>query len=184
ALAEDVLNQVPAQFQGAIRAQWVDITADGTFRATLTLKDAPGAPEGGQYGVYTYGAGGVSNAAQERSVALDYTPAPRIAVAEATAADTAEPGISVRVTGSDFGAVSGAYVALIEEGAEADVTAGSGFLAMQYVRGITDGTFTAELTVGIDRLDREKSYEVIVWRQHTMPSADTIYARAAVAIPD
>ena len=35
ALSESVLNQVPAQYQGAIRAQWVDISADGTFTAYI-----------------------------------------------------------------------------------------------------------------------------------------------------
>lgn len=33
ALAEGVLTQVPAQYQGAIRAQWVDITPEGSFRS-------------------------------------------------------------------------------------------------------------------------------------------------------
>src|SRR5690606_117894 len=59
ALAKGVLDQVPAQYQGAIRAQWVDIDDDGSFRATLTVKDAATAPVGGSYGVYTYAAGGM-----------------------------------------------------------------------------------------------------------------------------
>ena len=37
ALAEGVLNQVPSQFQAAIRGQWVDIASDGSFTAILTL---------------------------------------------------------------------------------------------------------------------------------------------------
>lgn len=184
ALAEEVLDQVPAQFQNAIRAQWVDISAEGTFRATLTLKDAPGAPQGGAYGVYTYGAGGVINAAQERSVLLDYAKTPKITVSDAAASATVEAGISVRVDGSDFGTATGVYAALIEEGTESEITTGGGFLAMQYVRGVSGGSFTTELTTTIDRLDRTKSYEVIVWQQHTMPSSATIYARSAVTIPD
>ena len=72
ALAEGVLEQVPPNFQGAIRAQWADIAADGSFTTTLTAKDfADGLPDGA-WGVYTYGAGGVSNAAQELSVEVDY----------------------------------------------------------------------------------------------------------------
>lgn len=180
ALAEGVLNQVPAQYQGAIRAQWVDISLDGSFQVTLTLKDAPATP--GTYGVYTYAAGGVSNADQERAVALDYRSTATLTTAVKTA--TAADGLTVSASAAKLGAITGAYVALIEAGTEADVTAGGGFLAMQYVRGITGGAFTVDLTAAADALDRTKAYEVIAWQQHTLPSAATIYARSTVAITD
>ncbi|WP_205820246.1 MULTISPECIES: HtaA domain-containing protein, partial [unclassified Microbacterium] len=180
ALAEGVLNQVPSQYQGAIRAQWVDIAADGTFQATLTLKDTAATP--GSYGVYTYGAGGVTNAAQEQSVALNYGNAAGLTATVKTA--TAKDGLTVTAAASKLGDIAGAYVAVIEKGTEADVTAGGGFLAMQYVRGITGGAFSVDLTAAADTLDRTKSYEVIVWKQHTMPNADTIYARATVPVSD
>ncbi len=180
ALAEDVLTQVPTQYQGAIRAQWVDISPDGSFQVTLTLKDTPATP--GSYGVYTYPAGGVVNADQERSVALDY----RIASGLTTTvtAATAEDGLTVTAAATKLGTVSGAYAALIEKGTEADVTAGGGFLAMQYVRGITGGSFSVDLTAAASALDGSKAYEVIVWQQHTMPTADTIYARSTVTVTD
>ncbi|MBP3977255.1 HtaA domain-containing protein [Microbacterium sp. BLY] len=180
ALAEDVLAQVPTQYQGAIRAQWGDISAEGSFEVALTLKDTPATP--GTYGVYTYAAGGVANPEQERRVALDY----RIPSALTTTvkAATAEDGLTVTATASKLGAVSGAYVALIEKGTEADVTAGGGFLAMQYVRNITGGGFAVDLTAEASALDRSKTYEVIVWQQHTMPNASTIHARSTVAITD
>ena len=180
ALAEGVLEQVPAQYQGAIRAQWVDIAVDGTFTATLTLKDAPAEPEGGAYGVYTYGAGGVKNAAQEQSVLLDYRTAQDKVVQAVTSVDGTD--LVVDVEGRGFDGEPGVYAALIEEGTEADVTAGGGFLAMQYVRSISDGVFTTALSAAGDALDRGKSYEVIVWKQHTMPNADTIHARSGVTI--
>ncbi|WP_205820521.1 HtaA domain-containing protein, partial [Microbacterium sp. K33] len=59
-----------------------------------------------------------------------------------------------------------------------------GFLAMQYVTKITFGAFAADLTTAAKNLDRTKSYEVIVWKQHTMPTADTIYVRGDVTITD
>ena len=180
ALAEGVLNEVPAQYQGAIRAQWVDIAADGTFQATLTLKDAATTP--GSYGVYTYAAGGVINADQERSVALDYGVTP--AVTPTVKSVTAKDGLTVTASASKLGAITGAYVAVIEKGTEANVTSSSGFLAMQYVRNITGGAFTVDLTAAADTLDRTKSYEVIVWKQHSMPDASTIYARGAVTVTD
>lgn len=53
---------------------------------------------------------------------------------------------------------------------------------MQYVRTITDGAFTTKLTAAGDTLDQAKSYEVIVWKQHTMPTTDTIHVRSGVPI--
>ncbi|MEK8226201.1 hypothetical protein NKG05_09225 [Oerskovia sp. M15] len=73
ALAESVLDQVPPMFQGTIRSQWANIADDGTFTARLTIK-APAALEGGRHGVYTYGAGGVTNAAQELAVPVTFAP--------------------------------------------------------------------------------------------------------------
>ena len=180
ALAEGVLDQVPAQYQAAIRAQWVDIAADGTFQTTLTLKDTTATP--GSYGVYTYAAGGVVNAAQERSVALNY--GERSVVTATVKSATAKDGLSITASASELGAIAGAYVALIEKGTEAQVTTGSGFLAMEYVRPITGGALSVDLTAAAETLDRTKAYEVIVWKQHTMPSADTIYARTTVEITD
>lgn len=75
ALAESVLDQVPSQYQGAICKDWVNISADGSFTATLKLKTLD-AIEGGAFGVYTYAAGGMKNAAQEKAVAVNFTNAP------------------------------------------------------------------------------------------------------------
>src|SRR6218665_402809 len=137
ALSETVLNKVPTQYQAAIRGQWVDISADGTFQATLTLKDTAATP--GSYGVYTYGAGGVANADQERSVALDYSIAPKITVASAVT--DAAAGITATVTGKDFGTATGVYAAIIETGAEANVTGSGGYAAMEWVRSVSAGAF-------------------------------------------
>ncbi|WP_251152615.1 HtaA domain-containing protein [Cellulosimicrobium sp. Marseille-Q4280] len=94
-LAEPVLDQVPAQFQSAIRAQWADIAEDGTFEATLVVKN-PAAIEGGRHGVYTYGAGGVTNADQELYVPVAYdAPAP---LTVTPASSTVEPGTTVTLT--------------------------------------------------------------------------------------
>ncbi|WP_435738273.1 HtaA domain-containing protein [Cellulosimicrobium sp. PMB13] len=111
ALAEDVLDQVPAVFQQAIRDQWVEITPDGTFEATLTV----GASEAeGRYGVYTYGAGGVTNADQELYAPVAFTTEPTAPVwepaVEVFAADGTTPlgdtevsvGDTIVVKGSGF----------------------------------------------------------------------------------
>ncbi|WP_205814124.1 HtaA domain-containing protein, partial [Microbacterium sp. K24] len=127
-------------------------------------------------------AGSADNADQERSVALDYTITP--VVTNTVKAATAADGLTVTTAASKLGAITGAYIALIEEGTEADVTAGGGFLAMQYVRNVTWGAFSVDLTTAAAALDRTKTYEVIVWKQHTMPNADTMLARSTVAITD
>ncbi|WP_194421373.1 HtaA domain-containing protein [Microbacterium abyssi] len=184
ALAESVLEQVPERYQGAIRAQWVDIADDGTFQATLTLKDAPASPEGGSYGVFTYAAGGVVNAAQEQGAMLNYSTEPESgpAMTVTNAASVDGTDLVVDLEGAGFTDIPGVYAALIEAGTEADVTAGGGFLGMEYVRGIADGAFTTALTAAGDALDSSKKYEVIVWQQHTQPTAETIYARSEVTI--
>src|SRR5690606_2910395 len=181
ALAEGVLEQVPPQYQGTIRAQWVDIADDGTFRAPLTLADAPASPEGGSYGVYTYAAGGMKNAAQEQSVKLNYSTETAADIETAVSVDGND--LIVSVNGAGFGDATGVYAAVIEEGTESQVTAGGGFLAMEYVRGIADGAFQVDLTVAADDLDASKSYEVLVWQQHTLPDAETILARAGFEVP-
>ncbi|WP_336652727.1 MULTISPECIES: HtaA domain-containing protein [unclassified Leucobacter] len=75
-LAESVLNQVPNDrgYQSIVRAQWVPLAADGSWTAELTLADPKDAATvTGDYGIYTYGAGGVNNKAQETKLALNYT---------------------------------------------------------------------------------------------------------------
>lgn len=183
ALAESVLDQVPSQYQSAIRSQWTPIAPDGSFRTTLTVTESTAPPVGGTYGVYTYPAGGVTNAAQELGVPVTLTPPPSIDVSVPTA--TQADGATVRVVGSDFADVTGAYAAVIEKGTEASVTGNGGYVAFGYWMtpgAITGGAFDKTLVAPTDKLDRAKQYEVIVWRGHTNPSVETIYARADVSI--
>ncbi|MCR2762656.1 HtaA domain-containing protein [Microbacterium sp. zg.B48] len=117
ALAATVLDLVPAQYQSTIRAQWVELSQDGTFAATLTAQDFSSGLPAGNWGVYTYGAGGISNAAQELSVAVEYagdrpgadpvivpTVPPALQPAEpATVPQPAEPACVARaVSGADI----------------------------------------------------------------------------------
>ncbi|MBN0039202.1 HtaA domain-containing protein [Cellulosimicrobium cellulans] len=95
ALAEPVLDQVPPQFRSVIRAQWTDIAEDGTFEARLVVKN-PAALEGGRYGVYTYGAGGVTNADQELFAPVAFDVPASLTVTPAAA--TVEAGETVDLT--------------------------------------------------------------------------------------
>ncbi|WP_458040272.1 MULTISPECIES: HtaA domain-containing protein [Bacteria] len=183
ALAESVLDQVPSQYQSVIRAQWAPIASDGSFRTTVTVTEPATPPEGGRYGVYTYAAGGVTNAEQELSVPVTLTPPPSIdvTVPEVSQAD----GASIRVLGSDFADIAGAYAAVIEKGAESSVTGSGGYVAFGYWMtpgAITGGAFDKTIVAPTEKLDRTKQYEVIVWQGHTTPTDETIYARADVSI--
>jgi hypothetical protein len=183
ALAESVLDQVPSQYQSAIRSQWAPIAQDGSFRTTVTVTESTTPPAGGRYGVYTYAAGGVTNAAQELTVPVTLTPPPSIDVSVPTVSRT--DGASIRVVGQDFADITGAYAAVIEKGTESSVTASGGFVAFGYWMtpgAITGGAFDKSLVAATDKLDRTKQYEVIVWRGHSNPTAETIYARADVPI--
>ncbi|MBD7950097.1 HtaA domain-containing protein [Oerskovia rustica] len=109
ALAESVLDQVPPQYQAAIRKDWVNISADGSFTATLKLTTLD-AIEGGTFGIYTYAAGGMKNAAQEKSVAVNFTNAPAPAFepkVEVFAADGTTPLRSTLVRAGDKVVVKG-----------------------------------------------------------------------------
>ncbi|SDU21518.1 HtaA domain-containing protein [Jiangella alkaliphila] len=113
ALAQAALDQVPAQYQDAIRAQWVEIAADGTFTAEPTLAKPTDRttgepvewPEGTTPGVYTYAAGGTVNADQELYVPLtvaDEEPAgPALTLSASTGLDNAGSNV-VEATGTGF----------------------------------------------------------------------------------
>ncbi|MFF2620510.1 HtaA domain-containing protein [Oerskovia jenensis] len=99
ALSQAGFDAIAPAFQGAVRGQWVTVSPEGEFTAELTVKpkQASGVdlvwPEAGSFGVYTYGAGGVNNAAQELSVPVNYTDAP------APAPLTLTPGLPQVVPG-------------------------------------------------------------------------------------
>ncbi|MFT4030496.1 MAG: HtaA domain-containing protein [Protaetiibacter sp.] len=109
-------------------------------------------------------------------------PAITVTVTAATEAD----GLTVRVVGSDFTGITGAYAAIIEKDQEAAVSTSGGYIAFGYwmppAVTFTDGTFDRTLVAATASLDRTKQYEVIVWQGHTTPDAATIYARADIEI--
>lgn len=170
-----------ASIGGAARGG-IAIAADGTFETTLTLSRSEASRAlTGNYGVYTYSGAGAKYAAFETYTPITFaepTPVPAVDVTVTDASATA--GASVEVAASNLGDVTGAYAAIIEKGTESAVTAGDGFAAVQDVRPISGGAFTVDLVAPTAKLDRTKQYEAIVWKQHSNPGADTIYARADV----
>lgn len=78
-MSEDALNRVPDapfDFRRTIRQQWVPLTDDGSFTATLTVKKPAKTAPGAEYGIYTYAAADAVNAAEELSVPVNFDPAP------------------------------------------------------------------------------------------------------------
>ena len=182
ALAESVLDQVGSNYQGAVRALWTALADDGSFTATLTVDKTATPLAGGVYGVYTYGAGGVSNTAQELSIPLTFgEEEPGAALDVSVTSVSAQTGATIRVTGENLGSATGAYAAVIEKGTEADVTASGGYVVFATpFPAIVDGTTDFTVVAPTAKLDRAKKYEVLVWRQHAMPDSTTIAARADV----
>ncbi len=188
ALAESVLNQVPSDYQNLIRAQWVDLADDGSFTAELTVTEPPALVTDGHYGVFTYAAGGVINAAQELENPITIAaPEPVPAIETSVVSVDAEDGATVSIIGSGFGDVTGAYAAIIEKGTEAQVTGEGGYVEFGFWMtpgAIVDGAFEKTIVAPTAKLDATTQYEVIVWQGHTMPTAETIYARADIAFTD
>ncbi|WP_454041763.1 HtaA domain-containing protein [Cellulosimicrobium sp. Marseille-Q8652] len=142
ALAEPVLDQVPAQFQSTIRAQWADIAADGSFEAEIVVKN-PAALEGGRYGVYTYPAGGVTNADQELYVPVSYeAPAP---LTVTPASSTVEPGSTATLTVDGLGSSDSVQDVRLG-GAAATFTRDGSTIVLSVPAGTADGDVTVTVT--------------------------------------
>lgn len=93
---------------------------------------------------------------------------------------SAADGLQLSVSGSDLpdGKV---YAGLIERGHEADVTSDGGYAAFALpFPTVAGGQTSFALTAPVGNLDRAKQYEVLVWKQHSLPDASTILARANV----
>lgn len=181
ALAESVLDQVPAAYRDTIRSAWAPLAADGSFTAKVTLKQPVKPLDGGNWGVYTYagGAGTPANAAQELSVPVTYvptekpveTPKPAVTVTP----DDLDPTVdnTVTITGTGFvgaGAANGAYVLFGETSvwSGGSPLPGEGWIGQAHVPAgqIVDGSFTTTLTVPKGTLDPAKTYQVATSAAH------------------
>ncbi|MFV0320705.1 MAG: HtaA domain-containing protein [Microbacterium sp.] len=183
ALAESVLVQVSEPNQSVIRSAWTPIADDGSFTATVKVA-APAAPlADGNWGIYTYpgGVGTPPNAAQEQSVLVDYAGAR--APLSATVTEATTDGLMVHVHGEALGDMADAYAAIIEKDTEGDLDTAGGYVAFEMpFPAITDGMIDFEIVAPADKLDRTKTYEVLVWKKHSNPDPENIYARADIAV--
>ncbi|MEE4025952.1 HtaA domain-containing protein [Gordonia sp. PKS22-38] len=141
ALSADALAQVPDvpfDMRRTIRQQWVPLERDGAFTARLQAGTPADIPAGARYGVYTYGAAGATNAAQELSVPVDYSaePGPNTPVpAPRNLLWGYSPGFHRTITDDVQGGIYGTDGADIDDAGrmtfdlvDESVTAGSGVL--------------------------------------------------------
>jgi len=158
----------------------------GSFSWTVTVDKAKldaKKLEGGTLAVFTLGShSNWVQPANERFVPLSFADPEPVASLDVTVTDAAATaGAKIRVVGSGLGDVAGAYAAVIEKGTESQVTAAGGYTAFALpFPAVSDGNTEFTVVAPTARLDRTKAYEVLVWRQHSNPTAETIYARAAV----
>lgn len=158
----------------------------GSFSWTVTIDKAKldaKKLEGGTLAVFTLGShSNWVQPANERFVPLSFAdpePVPALDVTVRDAAATA--GATIKVSGSNLPDVPAVYAAVIEKGTESQVTAGGGYTAFALpFPAVTAGSTTFTVVAPTAKLDRAKQYEVIVWKQHSNPAADTIYARSDV----
>ena len=77
------------------------------------------------------------------------------------------------------------YAALIERGTAADIDMSKSdsyaAFAMPFPT-VTDGAASFSLTAPMTKLDRKKQYEVLVWKQHSLPTSDNVYGQADVEV--
>ncbi|KQT99480.1 hypothetical protein ASG53_01000 [Sanguibacter sp. Leaf3] len=113
ALSDAAFALVNPAYQPAIAGQRAVIAPDGTFTTTLTVKEkATGWPESGNLGVYTYAAGGTTNADQELYAPVTlappapvFEPAVSLFAADGTtplASSSVKLGDTIVVKGSGF----------------------------------------------------------------------------------
>ena len=110
-LAESVFDTIPAMYKPAVQAQWVKPTG-GAFEWTSGPLTTPDAVANGEFGIYTYAAGGSTNAAEELAVLIDYVDSVRpgnpqleVFLADGTtpyAGQALEEGDELVVKGSGF----------------------------------------------------------------------------------
>lgn len=122
AMSQAALDAVPAAYKGTILGQWVEITPEGGFTAELTVqkKVASGAevqwPEAGNFGVYTYAAGGTKNAAQELYAPIAVGDPVAKPVLTVKPADGLKHNSQVKVSGTGYAPKRWIYVAEVGQG--------------------------------------------------------------------
>ena len=159
-----------------------DGTASFSKDFTITKSDLGTPPEGARYAVYTSGGGGGTQAVNELSVNLMF---PEFA-ANVTNATTAGLDVSFAISGIDP-SIAGAYGAIFDKAAMSSATGmGADYVAFKmppFVQ-LVNGAAEFSLTAPKAKLDRTKEYVAVIWKQHSDPVTENIYAISDIAVTD
>ncbi len=173
-----VSNAVPAS------VRWTDattgsfeVTFDGVTEAELT-KDMP---EGARLAVFTTVAGGAAAQAKYELIREFTFADPIVDTVNASVSKiTPGEGITVDVIASGLPVdIAFAYVGVFEKPA----VAGSQ-LKMNAFTSVFDGSLLTSLEVPIAPLDRSKSYEVVIWKQHSVLNEENLYKRVDLKLAE
>ena len=176
---------VPAQLivNGAAKATLEAETAklDRTKQYEVLVWRAHGNPTADRI----LGSGDVTVTDAQWDAIFPADPAPK-AAAKVAKADAA--GLEVAFTGSGFTAKqapAGVYVAVVEAGAEPKQGEKS-TLAAEYVtpQDLAGGALAKTVSLAKARLDRTKSYEVVVWRAHGPATPSSTFLREKLAVSE
>ena len=131
------------------------------------------APEGAN----VYGTSNVTISTAQWKELFPYT------AALTTKSSVASAGLQVEVNVT--GAPGPIYAALIEAGTAEKLNMEDASAIPAFATPfptVTDGKAKFTLTAPKDKLDRKKQYEVLIWKIHSNPNADTIYGQRAVTV--
>ncbi|MCW2288789.1 S-layer family protein [Leucobacter luti] len=170
---------------GGDAAGAIEVRPDGTFETTLTVSEQDvSALAAGNYGIYTYPGGGAKYAPFETYTPITFAPETVPADVAPSVASATTAGLTVKTELSNISHPMGAYVAVIEAGTSAEIDQDNMGVGFQWVQpsNFVGGAATSTIEVPAAKLDRAKSYEVLVWNAHSMPTADTILGLASLAV--
>ncbi|WP_449277113.1 HtaA domain-containing protein [Leucobacter sp. GX24907] len=94
-------------------------------------------------------------------------------------------GLNVTVSAKDLPG-SNLYVAVLERGKESELSQDGGYMesGFLYQPPVKNGKGTFKFTLSKNDLNRNKVYEVLIWKSHSNPDASTIYGRADINISE
>ncbi|WP_298039183.1 hypothetical protein [uncultured Microbacterium sp.] len=100
----------------------------------------------------------------------------------ATSVSASESGLEITVNATGLPEVAGLYGAFIEQGNDAALNEQSYVAFALPFPSVKDGAASFVLNAPAEKLDRERSYEVVLWKQHSAFTPENLYGRANVEI--
>ncbi|MFT4232118.1 MAG: S-layer homology domain-containing protein [Leucobacter sp.] len=164
-------------------ARWT-VAEDGTasFKTSFTVtKAALGElPEGARYAVFTSGAGGGTQPANEVSADLTFSNADPAPSVTASVSSAVRGTLGVEFDLANITSDTGAYISVVEAGKAGELSMDDLGVASDWITPskFTDGAATSTLSISSSKLDRSKSYEIVSWKAHSFPDTGDVYAYA------